>query len=59
LTDILNNVLASVTEVRGRVESDVRAIQEQQENTDSKLAEMDNRLCVLEDIIQAVVNKDE
>ncbi|KAF9509133.1 hypothetical protein BS47DRAFT_1397175 [Hydnum rufescens UP504] len=58
LTEILNNVLAGVTEVRGRLENDVRVIKQQQTETESKMAEMDDRLCALEDIVEAIVYKD-
>ncbi|KAF9520746.1 hypothetical protein BS47DRAFT_1357161 [Hydnum rufescens UP504] len=58
LMEILNNVLAGVTEVRGHLENDVRVIKQQQTETESKMAEMDDRLCALEDIVEAIVYKD-
>ncbi|KAF9508613.1 hypothetical protein BS47DRAFT_1365861 [Hydnum rufescens UP504] len=58
LTEILNNILAGVTEVRGCLENDVRVIKQQQTETESKMAEMDDHLCALEDIVEAIVYKD-
>ncbi|KAF9506845.1 hypothetical protein BS47DRAFT_1367066 [Hydnum rufescens UP504] len=54
LMEILNNVLAGVTEVRGCLKNDVHVIKQQQTETESKIAEMDDRLCALEDIVEAI-----
>ncbi|KAF9514091.1 hypothetical protein BS47DRAFT_1361912 [Hydnum rufescens UP504] len=58
LTEILNNVLAGVTEVRGCLKNDVHVIKQQQTETGSKMAKMDDCLCALEDIVEAIIHKD-
>jgi hypothetical protein len=56
--EILNTVLAGVTEVRGCLENDVCTIKEQQVETENRITAMDEHLCTLENIVDTVVNKD-